>query len=98
MNSASALPDGRVMFLRWDNEDFTSSHELYEVQTDLATGALQGQPRKVAALAGDDTTTLQGLSVTDNGKQAMALLRSTQNSVFVGDFNHLRQASAMFAA
>jgi hypothetical protein len=38
-------------------------------------------------LAGDDTTTLQGLSVTDNGKQAMVLLRSTQNSVFVGDFS-----------
>ena len=87
MNSASALPDGRVIFLRWDNEDFTSSHELYEMQTDAATGALRGEPRKIAALAGDDTTTLQGLSVTDNGKQAMALLRSTQNSVFVGDFS-----------
>jgi hypothetical protein len=87
MNSASGLPDGRVMFLRWDNEDFTSAHELYEVQTDVATGALRGEPRKIAALTGDDTTTLQGLSVTDNGKQAMALLRSLQNSVFVGDFN-----------
>ncbi len=87
MNSASALPDGRVMFLRWDNEGFNSSHELYEVQTDVATGALRGEPRKIAALAGDDTTTLQGLSVTDNGKQAMALLQSTQNSVFVGDFS-----------
>jgi serine/threonine protein kinase len=87
MNSASGLPDGRVMFLRWDNEDLTSAHELYEVQTDVATGALLGEPRKIAALTGDDTTTLQGLSVTDNGKQAMALLRSLQNSVFVGDFN-----------
>jgi hypothetical protein len=87
MNSASALPDGRVMFLRWDNEDFTSSHELYEMQTDVATGALRGEPRKIAAFAGDDTTTLQDLSVTDNGKQAMVLLRSTQNSVFVGDFS-----------
>jgi eukaryotic-like serine/threonine-protein kinase len=87
MNSASALPDGRVVFLRWDNEDFTSAHSLYEIQTDVATGALRGEPRKIAALTGDDTTTLQGLSVTDNGKQAMALLRSTQNSVFVGDFN-----------
>jgi eukaryotic-like serine/threonine-protein kinase len=87
MSSASALPDGRMMFLRWDNEDITSSHELFEVQTDVATGALRGEPRKIAALAGDDTTTLEGLSVTDNGKQAMALLRSTQSSVFVGDFS-----------
>jgi Tol biopolymer transport system component len=87
MSAASALPDGRVMFLRWDNEDFTSSHDLYEMKTALATGALQGEPRKVAAMAGDDTTTLLGLSVTANGKRAMTLLRSTQNSVFVGDFN-----------
>jgi eukaryotic-like serine/threonine-protein kinase len=87
MSAASALPDGRVMFLRWDNEDFTSSHDLYEVKTDLATGALQGEPRKVASRAGDDTTTLIGLSVTADGKQAMTLIRATQNSVFVGDFN-----------
>jgi hypothetical protein len=87
MSAASALPDGRVMFLRWDNEDFTSSHGLYEMKTDLATGALQGEPRKVASLAGDDTTTLLGLSVAANGKQALTLLRSAQNSVFVGDFN-----------
>ncbi|HET6219788.1 MAG TPA: protein kinase [Acidobacteriaceae bacterium] len=87
MSAASALPDGRVMFLRWDNEDFTSSHGLYEMKTDLATGALQGEPRKVASLAGDDTTTLLGLSVAADGKQALTLMRSTQNSVFVGDFN-----------
>jgi eukaryotic-like serine/threonine-protein kinase len=87
MSAASALPDGRVMFLRWDNEDFTSSHDLYEVKTDLATGALQGEPRKVASRAGDDTTTLLGLSVTADGKQAMTLIRATQNSVFVGDFD-----------
>ncbi len=87
MSAASPLPDGRVMFLRWDNEDLVSSHDLYEVTTDPATGALQGEPRKVAAMAGDDTTTLLGLSVTANGKQAMTLIRSMQNSVFVGDFD-----------
>lgn len=25
MSSAAELPDGRIMFLRWDNDDFTSS-------------------------------------------------------------------------
>lgn len=85
MSSAAALPDGRVMFLRFD-KGFNSSHELYELQTEITTGAPRGEPRKVAALPGDDTTTLQGLSVADNGREAMVLLRSTQNSVFVGDF------------
>ena len=87
MSSATSLPDGRVMFLKWDNEDFTSSHGLYEMKTDLATGAIKGEPRKIATLAGDDTTTMLGLSVTANGEQAIVLIRSSQNSVFVGDFD-----------
>jgi eukaryotic-like serine/threonine-protein kinase len=87
INSASALPDGRILFLRWDNDDFTSAHELWELKTDLATGALQGEPRKLANLPVNDTTHMLGLSVTANGQQAMALVRSAQNSVFVGDFD-----------
>jgi hypothetical protein len=86
INSASALPDGRVVFLRWDDDDFTSAHELWELKTDLATGALQGEPRKLATLPVNETTHMLGLSVTANGQQAMVLVRSAQNSVFVGDF------------
>jgi eukaryotic-like serine/threonine-protein kinase len=87
MNSASALPDGRIMFLRWDNANFTSSHELWEVKTDLATGALQGEPRKITTVPGGSTSTLLGLSVSATGKQALVLMQSAQNSVFVGDFD-----------
>jgi eukaryotic-like serine/threonine-protein kinase len=87
MNSASALPDGRVLFLRWDNDDFTSAHELWELKTDLVTGALQEEPRKLATLPTNETTHMLGLSVTANGQQAMVLVRSAQNSVFVGDFD-----------
>jgi eukaryotic-like serine/threonine-protein kinase len=87
MNSASALPDGRVMFLRWDTDDLAASHELWEVNTDLTTGAIDGEPRKIASMAGDDSTSLLDLSVTANGQRAMVLLRSAQNSVFVGDFD-----------
>jgi DNA-binding winged helix-turn-helix (wHTH) protein len=86
MSSAAALPDGRVAFLRWDNNDFSSSRQLWEVKTDLATGALLGKPRKIAALAGDNTTLL-ALSVTADGKRAMVLRRYDQNSIFVGDFD-----------
>jgi eukaryotic-like serine/threonine-protein kinase len=87
MNSASALLDGRIMFLRWDNANFTSSHELWEVKTDLATGALQGEPRKITTVPGGSTSTLLGLSVSATGKQSLVLMQSAQNSVFVGDFD-----------
>jgi eukaryotic-like serine/threonine-protein kinase len=87
MNSASALPDGRIMFLRWDNDDFSSSHELWEVKTGLTTGALLEEPQKVTTVPGGYNTTLLGLSVTLTGKQAMVLVQSYQNSVFVGDFD-----------
>jgi hypothetical protein len=46
MNSAAALPDGHVMFLRWNTDDLVSSPELWEVNTDSATGALRGEARK----------------------------------------------------
>ncbi len=52
MSSASALPDGRLQFLRWDNNDFTSSGQLWEIKTDLATGAFLGKPRQIASIAG----------------------------------------------
>jgi serine/threonine protein kinase len=87
MNSASALSDGRIMYLRWDNDNFSSSHELWEVKTDLTTGALLEKPRKVTTVPGNSNSTLLGLSVTVTGKQAMVLVQSYQNSVFVGDFD-----------
>ena len=86
MSSASALPDGSLMFLRWDNRNFTSSGQLWEIKTDRATGAFLGTPRKIASI-GDDDTTLSDLSVTADGKQAMVLRRSDQNTIFVGDFD-----------
>jgi eukaryotic-like serine/threonine-protein kinase len=87
MNSASALPDGRIVFLRWDNDNFSSSHEVWEVKTDLATGTLLEEPRKVTTVPGGSNSTLLGLSVSVTGKQAMVLVQSYQNSVFVGDFD-----------
>jgi hypothetical protein len=86
MSSASALPDGRILFLRWDNRDFTSSGQLWEIETDRSTGAFLGKPRKIASITGDGTT-LSGLSVTADGKQAMVLRRSDQNSIFIGNFD-----------
>lgn len=87
MRSAAALPDGRVMFLRWDDGDVISSHELWEVQTSLTTGAFRGAPRKIGTFAGGKTTSLVDLSVSANGRRAMALTQSSESSVFVGKFD-----------
>jgi eukaryotic-like serine/threonine-protein kinase len=85
MNSATALRDGRLMFLKWDPDD-TSSQELWEVKTDLSSGAVLGKPRMLAKMPGDSTSLLD-LSVARDGNRAMVLRRSDQRSVFVGDFN-----------
>jgi serine/threonine protein kinase len=86
MSSVSALPDGRLIFLRWDSQNFTSSGQLWEVRTSLETGALRGSARKIASIVGDGTT-LSSLTVTADGRQALVLRTSDQNSVFVGRFN-----------
>ena len=86
MSSASLLTDGRLFFLRWDNGEFVSSRELWEVDTNLATSAWMGEPRKIAASPGDSITLLD-LSVTADGTRAMFLKRSEQNSIFVGDLD-----------
>ena len=86
MSSASLLTDGRLFFLRWDNGEFVSSRELWEVGTNLATSAWMGEPRKIAASPGDSITLLD-LSVTADGTRAMVLKRSEQNSIFVGDLD-----------
>ncbi len=86
MRSGAALADGRVVFLRWDNDNYSSSDQIWEVKTDLATGAFVGQPRKIADTTGDGRTLLD-LSVTADGKQAMVLRTSDQNTIFVGRFD-----------
>lgn len=86
MSSASMLPDGRLLYLRWDNLDNTTSHQLWEVRTDPVTGALLGKPWQIAALPGDNATLLD-LTVSADGKRAMVLRRSDENTIFVGDFD-----------
>ncbi|MBV9501071.1 MAG: serine/threonine-protein kinase [Acidobacteriaceae bacterium] len=85
MSSACALPDGRLVFLKWD-ASLIASHELWEVKTDLRTGALLGTPRKIATVPGEGRTLLD-LTITADGKRAMVLTRSDENTIFVGDFD-----------
>ena len=86
MRSAVPLADGRVMYLQWDSGDFTSSNQLWELQTSPRSGAVLGKPRKIATLPQENSTLLE-LSATADGARAMVLRQSNQNAVFVGDFN-----------
>ena len=84
MRSAAVLGDGRVLFLRWDNEDFTSSNALWELSAGEADGTANGRGRKLAEFSGEGGTLLD-LSATTDGKRALLLRRSDQNSIYVGD-------------
>jgi hypothetical protein len=88
MGSAAALADNRVLFLRLEQPGGYATNELWEVQTDPASGAFRGQPREVAipVKATENSDSLYGLSATADGTQAMVLRRSDQQTVFVADF------------
>lgn len=88
MNSAAALLDGRILFLRWDPPR-SDSVQLWEVRTDLATGAFLETPRKIASPVDDQNERLHidDMSATADGKQILVLRHSGQNAVFFGDFS-----------
>lgn len=87
MNSAAALPDGRVLFLRWDPPG-SDSVQLWEMKTNLATGAFLGAPRKVASqVEQNQYLQITGMSASTDGRQVLVLKQSNQNAVFVGDFS-----------
>jgi hypothetical protein len=96
MSSASMLPDGRLLYLQWDNWDFTTSRQLWEVRTDPLTGAFVERPQEIAALPGNNYTLLD-LSVSADGKRAMVLRRSDENTVFVATLIDIRPASRISA-
>ena len=86
INSAAALPDGRVLFLRYPPGSDRCS-QLWEVRTDPATGAFRGAPRMVANPVGDSlhSDNLDGMKATADGRRVMVLRRADSDAVFVGD-------------
>lgn len=87
INSAAALPDGRVLFLRYDQPGSMSADQLWEVKTDPKTGAFRGSPHKIASPEMPNETHIYDMTATTDGKQVMVLRQSDQNSVFIGDFD-----------
>ncbi len=87
MNSASALPDGRLLFLRRYPPD-SDPAQLWEVRTNPATGAFLDAPRKIAIPADrSERVLMKGISATADGKQILVLRDFNYNAVFVGDFS-----------
>jgi Tol biopolymer transport system component len=98
MTSASALPDGRIVFLQSNGPDSSSADQIWEVNTDLATGRFLGAPYKIVNGADPDQIRMYGLSATAGGKDLMVLRGSDRGAVFFGDFresppliNHIRR-------
>jgi len=90
MSSAAALPDGRILFLRYlssSTQPADQFDQLWEVRTDPSTGAITGDPRKITSLVDQFETHISGLSASADGRLALVLKRSDQNAVFVGDFD-----------
>jgi serine/threonine protein kinase len=85
IESAAALPDGRILFLRLDPPGSNISNDLWEARTDPLTGALRGPPRKIASPVARTRDRIFGMSATSDGTKVMVLKGTNQNAVFVAD-------------
>jgi eukaryotic-like serine/threonine-protein kinase len=86
IESAAALLDGRILFLRLDPPGSDISNNLWEAKTDPLTGALRDPPRKLASPVAGTRDRIYGMTATSDGKKVMVLRGTNQNAVFVADF------------
>lgn len=86
MSSASALPDGRILFLQSNGPDSKYGDQLWEVKTDLATGRFLGAAHRVGDAGDPDQIRMWGVSATADGRDLMVLRGSDRGAVFIGDF------------
>jgi len=87
MNSAAALPDGRILFLRWDPPG-SDALQLWEVKTDPLTGAFIESPRKIGnPIDQNERLYIDGMSASADGRHILLLRHSYENAIFVGRFN-----------
>jgi eukaryotic-like serine/threonine-protein kinase len=82
MDSAVALKDGRIIFTRYQPNGLTN--RIWEVQTDLRTGALVGAPRQITkrpVFSSGITATADGLTIS------AVVQHSSQPDVYVAAFD-----------
>jgi eukaryotic-like serine/threonine-protein kinase len=84
MSSGSALPDGRIIFLRTERPDSAASDQIWEVPADPATGTFLEAPHRIGRVPKSQLR-MSGMTVTSDGKRVMVLLGSHLGGVFVGD-------------
>jgi eukaryotic-like serine/threonine-protein kinase len=80
-DSAWALGDGRVFYLRDAPAHFNDDYSLWEVNTNTADGAFTEAPRQVASLARGRAF---GLTASEDGSKLSAIVERGQPHVYVG--------------
>jgi eukaryotic-like serine/threonine-protein kinase len=85
--SARALSDGRILFLKTAKPGSDISNELSAAKVDPSTGALRGPPTDLPwpSLPGADR--LSSMSASSEGKRVVVLRGTAQNAVFVADID-----------
>jgi hypothetical protein len=86
VDSAVALPDGRLLFLKWDSPGSDFPFQLWWVKTDVTTGAFLGVPHKITSSVDQNESKIYDMSATRDGQRVMVLRQSDQKAVFVGEF------------
>ena len=71
MTSACALPDGRVLFLRWFSPELVHVHQMWELRTDPGTGRILAPPRQLTH--SNNNTAMSSLSASNDGKQVVSV-------------------------
>jgi serine/threonine protein kinase len=88
IESASALADNSLLFLRWmPKGDPSMWRWLWEVRTNPNTGAFIGSPRPLTKNPEMMASYFQGLSATADGKKMVVLRFQEQNAVSVADYS-----------
>jgi Tol biopolymer transport system component len=86
IDSAAALPDGSLLFLKWDSPGSDFPFQLWRVKTDVTTGAFLDVPHKITSSVDQNESKIYDMSATRDGQRVMVLRQSDQKAVFVGEF------------
>jgi DNA-binding winged helix-turn-helix (wHTH) protein/Tol biopolymer transport system component len=79
-DSACLLPDGRLLYLRWDHKDHRQSYALWEVQTNPSDGTLRSAPRNLTSF---DVGRAFSLSTSSAGREIALVLEKAFPTVYV---------------
>jgi Tol biopolymer transport system component len=82
MASAVALPDGRVIFLRWESLGLPIVRTIWSIRTDPHSGAILGPPRRLSSGEGRYASSI---SASDDGNKIAVVLASDILNIFLAD-------------